>query len=383
MKTSFSYTNREKLMIYLDNAATTKVREEVKKEMINCMENYYANADSTHDMGLDIARLINNRKKIFNDLLGLNKDDIYFTAGGGEGNNLLIQSVVKANKKAKIITTKIEHPSVYETIKNLNDYEVYYVKVDSYGFVDIDDLVKNVDENTVLVSIATVNSELGTIQDIEKIVKLVKEKNKKTLVHTDFVQALGHVFIDFSNIDIDLITFSSHKIYGPKGIGAVYIKKNTKLKQHSFGSNTQNSFTKRTMPNELVLGFLKAMEMLNKKEIEKIQELKDYTISSLQKFSCCRINSPANSSCCILNVSFKNAKGEIILNYLSSKGIYVSTGSACSSKKEYSDVISNIGLSREYANGVIRVSFGIYNTKEEIDKLILEISNVLNMLGIK
>ena len=146
MKTSFSYTNREKLMIYLDNAATTKVREEVKKEMLNCMENYYANADSTHDMGLDIARLINNRKKIFNDLLGLNKDDIYFTAGGGEGNNLLIQSVVKANKKAKIITTKIEHPSVYETIKNLNDYEVYYVKVDSYGFVDIDDLVKNVDE---------------------------------------------------------------------------------------------------------------------------------------------------------------------------------------------------------------------------------------------
>ena len=137
------------------------------------------------------------------------------------------------------------------------------------------------------------------------------------------------------------------------------------------------------MPNELVLGFLKAMEMLNKKEIEKIQELKDYTISSLQKFSCCRINSPANSSCCILNVSFKNAKGEIILNYLSSKGIYVSTGSACSSKKEYSNVISNIGLSREYANGVIRISFGIYNTKEEIDKLILEISNVLNMLGIK
>ena len=370
-------------MIYLDNAASTKVRKEVRKEMLNCMENFYANADSTHDMGLYISRVINNRKKIFNDILGLNKDDIYFTSGGGEGNNLLIQSVVRSHKKGKIITTKIEHPSVYETIKNLNEYEVYYVKVDSYGFVDIEDLVKNVDENTILVSIATVNSELGTIQDIEKIVKLVKEKNKKTIVHTDFVQALGHVFIDFSNIDIDLITFSSHKIYGPKGIGAVYIKKNTKLKQQSFGSNTQNSFTKRTIPNELVVGFLKAIEMINKKEIEKIQELKNYTISLLKKISCAKINSPINSSCCILNVSFKNAKGEIILNYLSSQGIYISTGSACSSRKEYSSVISNIGLLKEYASGVIRISFGIYNTKEEIDKLILEISNALNILGIK
>lgn len=370
-------------MIYLDNAATTKARPEVINEMINVMESYYANADSTHDKGLEIAKLIKERKKIFTKLLGLPCENIYFTAGGGEGNNLVLNSLVKANKSGRIISTKIEHPSVLETVKNLSrTYDVCYVDVDEYGFINLDHLNSLLNDETILVSIATVNSELGTVQDISKIVKLVKEKNKKTLVHTDFVQALGHIDMDFRNIDIDAITFSSHKIYGPKGIGAVYIKNGVKIKQQSFGSNSENKFTKRTMPNELIFGFLKAMELLSKEDIKKLIEIKNYAISKLKKINICRINTPENSSPCILNVAFKGARGEIILNYLSSQHIYISTGSACSSKKIVSEVIEQIGLSKEYKDGVIRISFGIYNNISEIDKLVDEITKVLKLIGL-
>ncbi len=367
--------------IYFDNAATTKINDEVINIMLETMKNYYANADSTHDMGLEIAKKIRNEKKIFETLLGLKKENIYFTAGGGDANNIIINSIVKAHKKGHIISTKIEHPSVFETIKNLeSDYDVSYVSVDNYGFINEKELENLVRDDTILVSISSVNSELGTIQNIEKLSNIVKNKNKNTVFHTDFVQGLGHIDIDFSKLKVDAISFSSHKIHGPKGIGGMYINPNIKFKKTIFGSNTENLLVPRTMPNELVIGFLKAISLIDYTKLEKMKELKEYCIQELSNIKDIRINSPKNSSPSILNVSFKNIKGEVILNYLSANNVYISTGSACSAKKGTSAVIREINIDKEYLNGVIRISFSHENTKDEIDIMIKHIKEVIEMI---
>ncbi|WP_067139071.1 cysteine desulfurase family protein [Oceanivirga salmonicida] len=367
--------------IYFDNAATTKVNDEVINTMLETMKNYYANADSTHDMGLEIAKKIRDEKKIFENLLGLKKENIYFTAGGGDANNIIINSIVSSHKKGHIISTKIEHPSVLETIKNLeNNYDISYVNVDNYGFVNETELKNLIREDTILVSISFVNSELGTIQNIEKLSNMVKEINKNTIFHTDFVQGLGHINVNFSKLKVDAISFSSHKIYGPKGIGAMYINPDIKFKKSIYGSNTENHLVPRTMPNELVLGFLKAINLIDYFKLQKMQELKEYCMQELLKIKNVRINSPENSSPSILNVAFKNIKGEVILNYLSANNIYISTGSACSSKKGVSNVIKEINLDKEYINGVIRISFSIENTKNEVDIMIKHIKEIVEMI---
>lgn len=365
--------------IYLDNAATTKVRKEVIQTMLDSMENYYANADSIHDKGLEVSKKIREEKKVF-EKLGLDSNCIYFTSGGGEANNILIQSVVRSNKKAHIISSSIEHPSVLETIKNIKDCEYTLLSVNEKGLVSKEELLSAIRPDTVLVSIAFVNSELGTIQDIENLANEVKKINKNIVFHTDFVQALGHVKFNFRNTKIDAISFSSHKIYGPKGIGALYLSKNTKLKKIVYGSNTENDFVPRTLPNEIVLGFLKAISLLKDEDILYMQDLKDYTISRLKEIDDIIINTYEKSSPAILNIAIKNMRGEIILNYLSDKGIYISTGSACSSKKAQSYVIKEIGLKKEYADGVIRISFSINNSKEEIDIFIKELKNIIKMV---
>lgn len=365
--------------IYLDNASTTKVAKEVREYMLYCMEHYYANADSIHNKGLEVSKIINKEKEVFQKF-GLDKKEIFFTAGGGEANNILFQAVAKYYKKGHIITTPIEHPSIMETCKNLKDYEVSYVKVDEYGRVDIENLLNLIREDTVLVSIAFVNSEVGTIQDIAKISDLVKKKNKYIYFHTDFVQGLGHVNVDFSKLKVDAISFSSHKIHGPKGMGALYISDRVKLKPIIYGSNTENSFIPRTMANELVLGFLKALSMLDDKDIEHMKKIKEYAIDELKKIKDIRINTPEISSPGIINCSVKNTKGEVIMNYLSSKGIYISTGSACSVKKGASRVIKELKIPKEYNEGAIRVSLSRYTTKDEIDTFIREYKNIINIM---
>lgn len=365
--------------IYLDNAATTKARKEVVNYMVDCMEHSYANADSIHNLGLSVAKKINENKKVF-EKLGLPKDSIYFTAGGGEANNILIKSVCNKFKKGRIISTPIEHPSIIKTLESLKGFDVCYLKVDEYGRVDENSLKELLNEDTILVTIAYVNSELGTIQDIPKLCRITKEKNKDIVFHTDFVQGLGHVKVDFSKIPVDAVSFSSHKIYGPKGVGAIYISKKIKLQPVVYGSNSENAFVPRTLANEQVLGFLKAISLLDDLDIEHLREIKEYTLERLKEIPNIRINSPEFSSPGLLNVSFIGARGEIIMNYLSSMNIYVSTGSACSVKKGPSSVIKAIGLEDKYSSGVIRLSFGRYNTKEDIDEFITQLNIVLGMI---
>ena len=368
-------------MIYLDNAASTKPRKEVIEEMIRVMNNEYANPDAIHEYAHKTLLNMKNQKEKMARLLGLNSKEIYFTAGGSDGNNITIQGIVEANSRNKkhLITTKIEHSSVYEIFRNYEKegYEVDYLDVSEYGEVDVEQLERLIREDTILVSIIAVNSEIGIIQDLEKISKIIKNKNKETYFHTDFVQGLGHTKVDFSKLEIDAITITSHKINGPKGIGAIYINKNVKIKEIMYGTNKENGMVKRTLPTELIFGFMKAIEIAYnnyEKEVKYIYELKKYFIEQLKKnIDKIRINSLLElekSTPTILNVSFEGVKGEVLTSFLGMYEIYVSTGSACSSRRGNSRIIESLGVPNEQVEGAIRFSFSIDNTVEEVDIVI-------------
>lgn len=368
-------------MIYLDNAASTKPRKEVIEEMIRVMNNEYANPDAIHEYAHKTLLNMKNQKEKMARLLGLNSKEIYFTAGGSDGNNIIIQGIVEANSRNKkhLITTKIEHSSVYEIFRNYEKegYEVDYLDVSEYGEVDVEQLERLIREDTILVSIIAVNSEIGIIQDLEKISKIIKNKNKETYFHTDFVQGLGHTKVDFSKLEIDAITITSHKINGPKGIGAIYINKNVKIKEIMYGTNKENGMVKRTLPTELIFGFIKAIEIAYnnyEKEVKSIYELKKYFIEQLKKnIDKIRINSLLElekSTPTILNVSFGGVKGEVLTSFLGMYEIYVSTGSACSSRRGNSRIIESLGVPNEQVEGAIRFSFSIDNTVEEVDVVI-------------
>ena len=368
-------------MIYLDNAASTKPRKEVIEEMIRVMNNEYANPDAIHEYAHKTLLKKKKKKEKMARLLGLNSKEMYFTAGGSDGNNIIIQGIVEANSRNKkhLITTKIEHSSVYEIFRNYEKegYEVDYLDVSEYGEVDVEQLERLIREDTILVSIIAVNSEIGIIQDLEKISKIIKNKNKEAYFHTDFVQGLGHTKVDFSKLEIDAITITSHKINGPKGIGAIYINKNVKIKEIMYGTNKENGIIKRTLPTELIFGFIKAIEMAYnnyEKEVKYIYELKKYFIEQLKEnIDKIRINSLLElekSTPTILNVSFGGVKGEVLTSFLGMYEIYVSTGSACSSRRGNSRIIESLGVPNEQVEGAIRFSFSIDNTVEEVDVVI-------------
>ena len=368
-------------MIYLDNAASTKPRKEVIEEMLKIMNYEYSNPDAIHEFAHKTLLEIKKKKEKMGNLLNLNGKNIYFTAGGSDGNNIIIQGIIEANNRNKkhIITTRIEHSSVYEIFKNYEKqgYEVDYLDVSEYGEVDLEQLDNLVKESTILVSIIAVNSEIGIIQDLEKISRVIKNKNKETYFHTDFVQGLGHVKINFDKFEIDAITISSHKINGPKGIGAIYINDKVKIKEIMYGSNKENGIIKRTMPTELIFGFVKALEIAYIKyeeEIRHIYEIKKYFIDKLENnIENIRINSLLEiekATPTILNVSFLGVKGEVLTHFLGMYEIYVSTGSACSSKKGNSRIIESLNISNDSIEGAIRFSFSKDNTIDEIDIVI-------------
>ncbi len=367
-------------MIYLDNAASTKPRKEVVDAMVLAMEENYANADAIHDFGHKILLKIKNAKKTVGKYLGVNPEKIFFTSGGGEGNNIILQGIINANSKLKkhLITTKIEHPSVYEVFRHYeeNGFRVDYLDVDKNGFIDLDSLSELICEDTVVVSIGAVNSETGTIQDLEKISEIIKEKNKNTYFHTDFVQGFGLPNINFSKIKVDALTVSGHKIYAPKGIGAIYVGENVKIDDIIFGSNSANGVIKRTLPTELILAFSKAVEILSKEDEKEAIHSQNFKINLAKKLSeeieNIKINSllTEKSSPKILNISFNGTKGEVLTHFLGMYDIFVSTGSACSSKKGNSRILAAMGLSQSELDGAIRFSFSNENKLEEIEEIV-------------
>ena len=373
--------------IYFDNAATTPIKTLILNEMIPYLTKEYGNASSLYTIGRNAKRAIENARKQVAELINCKPNEIFFTGSGSESDNTAIKCYAYANKeKGKhIITSKIEHPAVIETCKNLekHGYEVSYIDVDEEGILKLDELEKNIKNTTILISIMFANNEIGTIQPIEEISKIAHSRN--ITFHTDAVQALGNTLIDVERQKIDMLSLSGHKINAPKGIGALYIKDGIEVEKFINGGHQEKDKRAGTENVAGIIGLGKACQIANRnieKHIKYLKKLRDYYIDRLKKeFSeKIRINGsmekrlPGNA-----NISFKNEDSSKIIYKLDEKGICVSSGSACSSgNTEPSHVLKAIAVPEEYINCAIRTTFGDNNTFEQIDYLIRFLKNIIN-----
>lgn len=374
--------------IYFDNAATTKLDDEVLKEMLPYLKDNYGNPSSIYKLGREARKAIEDSREKIAKVLNCKANEIYFTAGGSESDNTAIKGIAKANKKRgnHIITSKIEHPAVLETCKQLEKegFEITYISVDEKGIVDLEELKKSIKPTTILITIMFANNEIGTIQPIEEIGKIAKGNN--IYFHTDSVQAVGSIKIDVQKLNIDSLSLSGHKFYGSKGVGALYVKTGVPFEKFISGGHQERNKRAGTENVAGIVGIGKAIELAYENLDEynkKIKELRDYYVKQVEeKIPYIKINGdmekrlPGNS-----NISFRFIEGEGLLLNLDLKGICASSGSACTSGSlEPSHVLLAIGLPHEIAHGSLRVSIGKYNTKEEIDYLIENLMEIVTRL---
>ena len=378
--------------IYLDNSATTKPYDEVIEYICEINKNVYGNPSSMHTKGLDAERHIRNAREVVARSLGAENQEIYFTSGGTEANNLAIIGFLEANsRKGKhIITTKVEHPSVLEVYKLLmeRDYKVDFLDVDDRGIINLNSLKDAINQDTALISVIYVNNEIGTVQPIKDIVEIKNNKNRETAIHVDAVQAYGKFKIAPKKLGIDLLSISSHKIHGPKGAGALYVRKGLKVKPIVLGGGQESAIRSGTENVSGICGFGRAVDITFKNLEENYLEclkIKEYFQNRLQKeLDDVLIVSPKDSSPYILNVSFPNIRAEVLLHHLEMKNIFVSTGSACSSRKNtHSHVLKALGLKSNRIDGAVRFSFSAYNTIEEIDYTLNELKEILPKISVK
>ena len=364
--------------IYLDNSATTKPYQEVVDKMVLALTTQYGNPSSIYKKGIEVEREIKEIRRNIARSLGAKETEIYFTSGGTECNNTIIRSVAKLNKKTKnhIISTVIEHPSVLNTLKDLeaDGFEVTYLPVGKDGKISLEDLKNAIKKETILVSVMHVNNEIGTIQPIEEIGKYLKSLDEKVYFHVDGVQSYAKIKFRPSRYNIDFMSVSGHKLHGPKGIGFMYVKENNRIKPLLTGGGQEIGIRSGTENVPGIYGIGEAVRILNQDlegTIDKIRGLRDLLKEEiLANIDNVKINSPEDGVCHFLNVSFRGVRGEVLLHYLEQKEIYVSTGSACSSKKKGSHVLNAIGLTPDEIEGAIRFSLSDLNTKEEIMKTV-------------
>ncbi len=374
-------------IVYFDNSATTKPHREVIDEVSNCMEKYFANPSSSHRLGIEAERKIKTAREKVSRLIGASPQEIIFTSGGSEANNTALRGVI--SKGDHIITSSIEHPSVLHTLKALEDegYEVTYLKVDSRGLIDLNELKGSIKGNTRLVTIMHVNNEIGSIQPVSDIIKIVREGNRRTKVHIDAVQSLGKIKIDVKKLDVDLMSLSAHKIHGPKGAGALYIKKGLIIKSLITGGGQEMDIRSGTENLPGISGFGVAADAACASLEDRNNstfKLKEYFIERLGEIDNLAINSPQDGFHIdnILNVSFEGVRGEVLLHGLEDYNIYVSTGSACSAKKSGSNnyVLPSIGLKQNMVEGAIRFSFSRDNTIIEVDYAMEALKKIIPFL---
>lgn len=381
------------MFVYLDNSATTKPYSEVISETIRYMDTEFGNPSSLHRMGIAAEKTLKVARKSIAASLGAKDEEIYFTAGGTEADNMALFGAAYAKKRRgnKIITSKIEHPAILESCRRLEaiGFQVCYIGVDNYGKINMSELLDAIDDKTILISIMHANNEIGTIQPIEEIMTLKKDYEKKhdveILFHTDAVQSYGKIPYNLKNSEIDLMSISSHKIHGPKGIGALYIKKGLNIAPHIFGGGQESGMRSGTENVPGIAGFGKAAEIsyTNRNDrIEAIKSVKNYLLDGIEsEIANCRINTCKDGIPSILSVCFYGVRGEVLLHTLEQESIYVSTGSACSSKKKgQSHVLKSIGLKEEEIEGTIRFSFSEFNTIEEMDYVLGNLKNAVNKL---
>lgn len=377
--------------IYADNSATTKVRPEVVSVMVDTLQENFGNPSSLHSYGKNAKKILNESRKNIASLINADEDEIVFTSGGTESNNLVIFGLTKMfPDKKHLVTTKIEHSSVKEPFESLekNGWEITWLDVDKKGFIDIEQLKSSLKKDTLLVSIIHSNNEIGTIQDIETISSICKEK--KVLLHSDCIQSFGKISIDVKELNVDFISLSGHKIYGPKGIGALYIKSSEHISPLLIGGGQENSLRPGTENLPGIAGFgmaakllkdemdinSKKLKLLQSNLMEKIIKI-DGVILTGPDIDELNQRLPGHVSICT-----KDIEGESLVLQMDLKGIAVSSGSACSSQKkdkavEPSHVIKALRLSKDYEKGSLRISFGIENTAEDVECIESSLKEIL------
>lgn len=374
--------------VYFDNSATTKMDDEVLKEMLPYLKESYGNASSIYKLGRQNRKAVEDAREKVAKALGCDASEIYFTAGGSESDNTAIRGIAYAykNKGNHIITSKIEHPAVLETCKQLEKegFEVTYIGVDENGIINLDELENAIKETTTLITIMFANNEIGTIEPAQQIGEIAKKHN--VFFHTDAVQAVGTVRIDVKELNIDSLSLSAHKFYGPKGIGALYVRKGVNFQKFVNGGHQERNKRAGTENVAGIVGLGKAIELAYANLDEhnkKIKELRDYYVEQVEaRIPYIKVNGdrekrlPGNS-----NISFRFIEGEGLLLNLDLKGICASSGSACTSGSlDPSHVLLAIGLPHEIAHGSLRISIGKYNTKEEVDYLIDNLVEIVKRL---
>ena len=373
-------------MIYLDNCATTKPRAEVAEEMMRILSSDFANPSSLHRFGMKAEAEREKARKNVADLLGTSEKNIIFTSGGTESNNLAIQGILEktVNRNKKILTTKIEHSSVLDQFKHYEQlgYDVRYIPVDRYGHIDEEFLLANVN-GAVLLAMHHVNNEVGTINDIKSIASRVRQINKDIHIHVDGVQAFGKIPFKVRDYEIDTYSFSSHKIYGPKGVGGLYIKPGTNLRSLFIGGGQEKNLRSGTENMPGIVGFGKAALIMRENfesEYNHAIELKSYAKSRIEsEFTDFEFNFDEKSSPYIFNVGFRDIRGEVLLHFLENDEIYISTSSACSSNSGgKSHVLTELGIDNKLMEGCIRFCFSYEITKSDLDIFIEKLKIYIN-----
>ena len=365
--------------VYFDNSSTTKPLDKIIDEVAFGMKEFYGNPSSLHNLGLKSERKIKECREVLAKTINSSENEIHFNAGGSEGNNLVLKGILKPG--THLITTPFEHASILNTIKRLEEggVKVTFLKIDENGKVDLEHLKNSITKETVLVSIVHVNNELGVIQDLKTIGAIIKESSTRAKFHVDGVQSYGKLHIDVKKMNIDFLTVSAHKFHGPKGVGFIYIKKPSNVLPLIEGGSQEFGVRAGTQNIPGIMGLSLAAKLAYEKMDEnynKVFEIKKRFIEKLKNIEDIRINSLLNEdfSPYILNVSFKGVKGEVLLHFFEEAGIYVSTGSACSSKEREkiggSYVLKALGLTNDEISGGIRFSFSDDNKIEEVDYVI-------------
>ena len=375
--------------VYLDNAATTFVSQEVLDEMLPCFNIKFGNPNSLHSFGREAMAVVDTaRDRVAKAIDAKSVSEIYFTSGGTEADNWAIKGIAHAyaNKGKHIITSSIEHHAILDSCKQLEreGFEVTYLPVDKYGLVDLADVMRAIRPDTILISVMTVNNEVGTVQNIKAIAKTAHEKG--IVFHTDAVQAVGAVKLDVQDMEIDAMSMSAHKIYGPKGCGALYVKSGIRIDNLLNGGAQERAKRGGTSNVPAIAGFGKAIEIATR-DLEvnqkKIKVLRDYFEKEIKsKIAHIRINGhPTQKINGTLSVTFELIEGESILMSLDLEGIAVSTASACTSLSlQPSHVLRAMGIPDEIAHGTIRFSFGKNLTKEDIDYTVEKLVEVVKKL---
>ena len=358
---------------YLDNSSTTKPSKRAVEYITRALESNWGNPSSLHRIGMEAEIALNDARECIAHTVNARADEIFFTGSGTEANNTALLSVLKAKSRGgRIITTAIEHPSVLETAKRLEDYgfEVICLKPDSNGIIPITELENALTDNTLLVSMMLVNNETGAVQPVEKAAALTRHIAPLALFHCDAVQGYGKLSVNVKRLGVDLLSASGHKIHGPKGIGFLYCKKGVHISPLITGGGQERGMRSGTESTPLIMGLMGAAEELPKPETQlKIQqELFDYTRDRLLKIGAL-INSPEGCLPYILNISLVGYRSETLLHFLESRNVFVSSGSACA-KGHGSYVLNEMGLEPKRVDSALRISFSRYNTKEDADMLV-------------